>query len=196
MPEIVADSPAPSCSLLLSESRIQESQPLGTDLSVPRARDVRGRFAKGSSGKPARPSSRHPQSQAAHPRSRLKAAERWGAGGSARPQTASVAGSRRPAFAAAANCHRPGEASRDRPVVDAHGRGCPVGHANRSGSHRARRDLTGRGCRHRAAGAPLVALGPQACTSGFSRQKRGKTASGFLGEGLCCRSGVVARRRH
>ena len=52
MPEIVADSPAPSCSLLLFEGGIQESQPLGTDLSAPRARDARGRFAKGSSGNP------------------------------------------------------------------------------------------------------------------------------------------------
>ena len=52
MPEIVADSPAPSCSLLLFEGGIQESQPLGTDLSAPRACDARGRFAKGSSGNP------------------------------------------------------------------------------------------------------------------------------------------------
>src|ERR1700751_3880365 len=52
MPEIVADSPEPSCSLLLSESGIQESQSLGPDPSSPRARDARGRFAKGSSGNP------------------------------------------------------------------------------------------------------------------------------------------------
>jgi hypothetical protein len=52
MPEIVADPPAASCSLLLSESRIQESQSLGPDRFSPRARDARGRFAKGSSGNP------------------------------------------------------------------------------------------------------------------------------------------------
>jgi hypothetical protein len=48
MPEIVADSFAP----LLSGSGIQESQSLGPDPSLPRARDARGRFAKGSSGNP------------------------------------------------------------------------------------------------------------------------------------------------
>jgi len=47
-----ADSPAPTCSHLLSERRIQKSQPLGPDPSLPRARDARGRFAKGSSGNP------------------------------------------------------------------------------------------------------------------------------------------------
>jgi hypothetical protein len=54
MPEIVTDSPAPpsSCSLLLSESGIQESQSLGPDPFSSRARDARGRFAKGSSGNP------------------------------------------------------------------------------------------------------------------------------------------------
>ncbi len=52
MPEIVTDPPAPSCSLLLSKSEIRESQSLGPDPSLPRARDARGRFAKGSSGNP------------------------------------------------------------------------------------------------------------------------------------------------
>jgi Family of unknown function (DUF5681) len=52
MPEIVADSPEPSCSLLLSESGIQESQSLGPDPFSSRARDARGRFAKGNSGNP------------------------------------------------------------------------------------------------------------------------------------------------
>jgi len=52
MPEIAADSPDPSCSLLLSVDRIQESQSLGTDLSSPRAREARGRFVKGTSGNP------------------------------------------------------------------------------------------------------------------------------------------------
>jgi hypothetical protein len=52
MPEIVADSPEPSHSLLLSESGIQVSQSLGPDPFSSRARDARGRFAKGSSGNP------------------------------------------------------------------------------------------------------------------------------------------------
>jgi hypothetical protein len=52
MPEIVTDPPAPSCSLLLSKSEIQKSQSLGPDPFLPRARDARGRFAKGSSGNP------------------------------------------------------------------------------------------------------------------------------------------------
>jgi hypothetical protein len=52
MPEIVADSPEPSCSLLLSGIGIQESQSLGPDPSARATRDARGRFAKGSSGNP------------------------------------------------------------------------------------------------------------------------------------------------
>jgi hypothetical protein len=52
MPEIIADSPAPPCSLLLSKSEIQESQSPDPDPFLPRARDARGRFAKGSSGNP------------------------------------------------------------------------------------------------------------------------------------------------
>jgi Family of unknown function (DUF5681) len=52
MPEIVADSPEPSCSVLLSESGIQESQSLGPDPFLSCARGARGRFAKGSSGNP------------------------------------------------------------------------------------------------------------------------------------------------
>jgi hypothetical protein len=50
MPDIVADPRLPCCSLLLSESGIQESQSLDPDPFSPRARDARGRFAKGSSG--------------------------------------------------------------------------------------------------------------------------------------------------
>src|SRR6516165_4995169 len=38
MPDFFADPPAPSCSLLLPENEIQESQPLGPDLWGPRAR--------------------------------------------------------------------------------------------------------------------------------------------------------------
>ena len=52
MPDIVADLPDPTCSHLNSESGIQLSQPLGIDLSSPRAREGRGRFAKGTSGNP------------------------------------------------------------------------------------------------------------------------------------------------
>jgi hypothetical protein len=50
MPETVADPLSPPCLHLLSRSGIQESQSLDPDLSPPRARDARGRFAKGSSG--------------------------------------------------------------------------------------------------------------------------------------------------
>src|SRR6516225_4140816 len=52
MPEIVVDSPPLRCSLLLSETGIQESQSLNRDRLGPRARGARGRFAKGSSGNP------------------------------------------------------------------------------------------------------------------------------------------------
>jgi hypothetical protein len=52
MPEIIADPPDSSCFLLLSGDGIQKSQQLGPDLTPPRARDARGRFAKGSSGNP------------------------------------------------------------------------------------------------------------------------------------------------
>jgi Family of unknown function (DUF5681) len=52
MPQMVADPRLPSCSSLLSRSGSEESQQLDPDPSVPRARDARGRFAKGSSGNP------------------------------------------------------------------------------------------------------------------------------------------------
>ena len=52
MPEIVADSRSPRYAPLLSERGIQDSQQLGPDPSLPRVRDARGRFAKGSSGNP------------------------------------------------------------------------------------------------------------------------------------------------
>ena len=52
MPETIADPFAPSCSLPLSETGIQQSQQPDPDPSAPRARDARGRFAKGSSGNP------------------------------------------------------------------------------------------------------------------------------------------------
>jgi len=52
MPEAVADPPMSAFSPLLSERRGKESQSLSPDPSSPRARDARGRFAKGSSGNP------------------------------------------------------------------------------------------------------------------------------------------------
>jgi hypothetical protein len=52
MPEIVVKSPALSCFDLFSEPGIEANQQLGPDLSSLRARDGRGRFAKGSSGNP------------------------------------------------------------------------------------------------------------------------------------------------
>ena len=52
MSEIVADPLLPSCHPLLSKSGIEEYQSLGPDPFSPRARDARGRFAKGSSGNP------------------------------------------------------------------------------------------------------------------------------------------------
>ncbi|MBV8118347.1 MAG: hypothetical protein JO081_00220 [Alphaproteobacteria bacterium] len=50
MTEIVADRPDSSCSLLLCESGIQESQLLGPDPFQPRARDARRRFTKDAEG--------------------------------------------------------------------------------------------------------------------------------------------------
>src|SRR5215831_18710901 len=52
MIEIVVNSSPLRCSPLLSETGIQKSQSLGPDPDPPRARDARGRFAKGSSGNP------------------------------------------------------------------------------------------------------------------------------------------------
>jgi hypothetical protein len=52
MSEIVADPPDPSCYLLFSGQGIEEFQSVDPDLFLSRARDARGRFAKGSSGNP------------------------------------------------------------------------------------------------------------------------------------------------
>jgi hypothetical protein len=52
MPEIATDPPASSCNRLYPRLRFQESQLLGPDPFLPRAREARGRFAKGSSGNP------------------------------------------------------------------------------------------------------------------------------------------------
>jgi hypothetical protein len=51
MPEIVADPPT-RCNLAASGIGIQESQRLGPDPFLIKARDAHGRFAKGSSGNP------------------------------------------------------------------------------------------------------------------------------------------------
>jgi hypothetical protein len=55
MPEIVCDPPSPCCYPLLSEPGIEESQSLGPDLFLPRARDARGRFVKSSGNLRGRP---------------------------------------------------------------------------------------------------------------------------------------------
>ena len=140
MPEIVADLPAPSCSLLLSETGIQESQSLGPDPFLPRARNARGRFASGSSGNPrGRPRGiRNPKRRVS--RSCRTPAERGGAVESARPQTASVAVPRHTTLATVARRRRPGGAPRDRPVGVAHGRRLRASHGHRSGGHCAWRD--------------------------------------------------------
>ena len=54
MPEMVKDPSDPSCCHcpLLSGPGIEEYQSLSPDPSLPRARDARGRFAKGRSGNP------------------------------------------------------------------------------------------------------------------------------------------------
>src|SRR5215470_9111150 len=52
MPEIVTDPSSSACYHLFPEDGIQESQRLDPDILRPRARDARGRFAKGSSGNP------------------------------------------------------------------------------------------------------------------------------------------------
>jgi len=52
MPHVVADPSSPSCSHLFSGTEIQESQRLDPDPLRSRARDARGRFAKGCSGNP------------------------------------------------------------------------------------------------------------------------------------------------
>jgi hypothetical protein len=52
MSEIIADLPDPSCYLLFSGAGIEEFQSVDPDPFLPRARDARGRFAKGSSGNP------------------------------------------------------------------------------------------------------------------------------------------------
>jgi hypothetical protein len=52
MSEIIADPPSPSCYHLYPGDGIQENQRPNPDPFLLRARDARGRFAKGSSGNP------------------------------------------------------------------------------------------------------------------------------------------------
>jgi Family of unknown function (DUF5681) len=52
MPEIVADPPLSSCRRLHPGPGFEKDQQLTPDPLSPRARDLRGRFAKGSSGNP------------------------------------------------------------------------------------------------------------------------------------------------
>ena len=162
MPDIVADSPHPTCSHLLSESGMQESQPLDVDPSSPRAREARERLRQGKLRQPAGPTTRHPQSPAARARPHCPAAEHAGAVKIARPQASSVAAPRRATIAAAPQTHRSGRSSRGRPLVAAHGRGSPGAIAQGSGGHRARRDHAGRGRAPCTAGAYPAARDPAA----------------------------------
>jgi hypothetical protein len=52
MPEIIADPPSIAWCHLFPGPQVRKSQQLDPDLLQPRARDARGRFAKGSSGNP------------------------------------------------------------------------------------------------------------------------------------------------
>jgi hypothetical protein len=138
MPEIVADPLSPSCCRLFRRSGIEEYQPLGPDLLLPRARRVRT-FREGKLRRPAGAAARHPQSQAAGARPCCPADDRAGAVGSDRPQASSVAAARRATLAAASRFDRPGGASGDRSVVVARGRGFFAGADQRSDRDRAAR---------------------------------------------------------
>ena len=76
MPEIATDPPTSSCNRLYPRLRFQESQSLGPDPFLPRARRA-GAFAMGNSGNPPG-AARQAQSQAAPARSFSPAAERAG----------------------------------------------------------------------------------------------------------------------
>jgi hypothetical protein len=119
MLKIVADPPDPSCSVLFSGTRIQESQELGLDTC---ARDGRGRFAKGNLRQSAGPAARDPQSKAVPARSWCPAAEYAGGGGSDRPSASSVAAPRRATLAVGLPGQRSGRAPGDLLVAVAHGR--------------------------------------------------------------------------
>jgi hypothetical protein len=151
-----ADAPSLSCSLLLSESGIQGSQSLGPNLSSPRARDGRGRFAKGSSGNPGgRPRGiRNPRRRAPDLVARPLGAQALSKLLDGKPHLLRPLAMQ---LLPPPHFDRSGGASRDRPVVVAHGRGFPAGAAQGSHGHSARRDRARRGRPHRAAGACPVA---------------------------------------
>jgi hypothetical protein len=85
MSEIVADPPNPSCYLLFSGPGIEELQRVGPDPFPPRARGGKA-FRQGKLRQPARPATRHSQSQTARARSWGPAAQGGGAVRSDRPQ--------------------------------------------------------------------------------------------------------------
>jgi len=192
MPEIVADPPAPSCSLLLSETGIQESQSLGPDPFLPRARNARGRFASGSSGNPrGRPRGiRNPKRRVPDLAARPLSAEALSNLLDRKPHLLrSLAIQLLPPSRAAVDpAERLGiDLSAWRTADD-----CGQVMATVLAAIARGEIAPAEGARI-AAGACPVALGPQAGSSGFSRRKRAKTASELLREGLCCRPGVVAR---
>jgi len=139
MPEIVADPPSPSCCHLFLTPRIQQSQQLGPNPFLPRARDGCGRFVKGSSGNP-RGRARGIPNPKRGARPCYSAADRAGAVGSDRPHASFVAAARRATLTNASRFDRPGEASGDRPAAVAQGRGFFAGADQRSDRDRARRD--------------------------------------------------------
>jgi hypothetical protein len=159
--------PDPACYLLFSGAGMMESQSLGPDRFLPRARRARA-VRQRKLREPARPSARHSQSQAARPGSRRPPAERAGAVATARPQAVFVASARRATPAAALARHRSGGASRDRPGVVADGRGCREGVRPGLDGHFARRNCVGGGCTHRA---PLAGAAARAAAFFTPREK-------------------------
>jgi hypothetical protein len=160
MPEVVADPPSRSCYLLLSGAGIEESHRLDPDPLLSRPRDARGRFAKGGSGNPRDRPRDIPNPKRRVPDLVARPLSAQALSDLNRPQASSVAAPRRASLAAAARLHRPGGASRDRPVVVAHGRGFPPGADRGSGGHFSRQDRARRGRAHRAAGACPATRGP------------------------------------
>ena len=192
MPETTADPPAPSCSLPLSETGVQQSQTLDPDPFWPRARDARGRFGKGSSGNPCgRPRGiRNPKRRVPDLAARPLSAEALSNLLDRKPHLLrSLAIQLLPPSRAAVDpAERLGiDLSAWRTADD-----CGQVMATVLAAIARGEIAPAEGARI-AAGACPVALGPQAGSSGFSRRKRAKTASELLREGLCCRPGVVAR---